>query len=259
MRIFIRNFSESKLVLLRRVGDTFLMTTRKRISVIALLMTIAAGVLSPTAYAAATRYITVSAQGAVKVVPDAVRINATATAVAASSKEALAATAKTATAVRAALKTAKIDSKDVATQSVTVYPEYKYTADGGSTLTGYRGSQSFTITVRAADTAGALIDSLVAAGGDNLQINGATPFVLDSTKSLEAARAAAVKSAKAKASSYAKLMGVKLGKVNYLVENSAPTNYPPVMAVAKAESDATVIDLGQQDVTIGVTVQWALL
>jgi len=235
------------------------MTTRKRISVIALLMTVAAGVLSPAAEAAATRYITVSAQGVVKVVPDAVRISATATAVAATSKEALAATAKTATAVRAALKAAKIDTKDIATQSVSVYPEYKYTNDGGSTLTGYRGSQSFTIIVRAADSAGALVDSLVAAGGDNLQINGATPFVLDSTKSLEAARAAAVKSAKAKASSYAKLMGVKLGKVSYLVENSAPSNYTPVMAVAKAESDATVIDLGQQDVTIAVTVQWALL
>lgn len=235
------------------------MTTRKRISVIALLALLAGGVLAPSADAAATRYITVSAQGAVKVVPDAVRINATATAVAASSKEALAATAKTSTAVRAALKSAKIDTKDIATQSVTVYPEYKYTADGGSTLTGYRGSQSFTIVVRAADTAGSLVDALVTAGGDNLQINGATPFVLDSTKSLEAARAAAVKSAKSKAASYAKLIGAKLGKVNYLIENSAPTNYTPVMAVAKAESDATVIDLGQQDVTISVTVQWSLL
>jgi len=235
------------------------MTTRKRISTIALLVLLAGGVIAPSADAAATRYITVSAQGAVKVVPDAVRINATATAVAASSKEALAATAKTSTAVRAALKSAKIDTKDIATQSVTVYPEYKYTADGGSTLTGYRGSQSFTIVVRAADTAGSLVDALVTAGGDNLQINGATPFVLDSTKSLEAARVAAVKSAKSKAASYAKLMGAKLGKVNYLVENSAPTNYTPVMAVAKAESDATVIDLGQQDVTISVTVQWSLL
>ena len=235
------------------------MTTRKRISLIALLTIAVAGVITPAAEAAATRYITVSAQGTVKVVPDAVRINATATSVAASSKEALAATAKTATAVRAALKAAKIDTKDIATQSVTVYPEYKYTNDGGSTLTGYRASQSFTITVRAADTAGSLVDALVAAGGDSLQINGATPFVLDSTHSLEAARAAAVKSAKAKATSYAKLMGVKLGKVNYLIENSAPTNYTPVMAVAKAEADATVIDLGQQDVSISVTVQWSLL
>jgi uncharacterized protein YggE len=231
---------------------------KKRISLIAVLAIALAAVAIPSANAAATRYITVSAQGVVKVVPDAVRINATATSVAATSKEALAATAKTATAVRAALKAAKIDTKDIAPQSISVYPEYKYTNDGGSTLTGYRASQSFTITVRAADTAGALVDALVAAGGDNLQINGATPFVLDSTKSLEAARAAAVKSAKAKASSYAKLMGVKLGKVNYLVENSSPTNYVPVMGVAKAENDATVIDLGQQDVAIAVTVRWSL-
>jgi uncharacterized protein YggE len=30
------------------------------------------------------------------------------------------------------------------------------------------------------------------------------------------------------------------------------------MGVAKAESDATVIDLGQQDVIISVTIQWSL-
>ena len=235
------------------------MTTRKRISVIAVLMTLAAGVISPAAEAAASRYITISAQGSVKVVPDAVRISATATSVAETSKDALAATAKTAASVRATLKSAKIDAKDIATQNVSVYPEYKYNNDGSSTLIGYRGSQIFTIIVRAADTAGSVVDALVAAGGDNLQINGATPFILDSTQSLEAARAAAVKSAKAKASSYVKLLGVKLGKINYLIENSAPTNYTPVMAVAKAESDATAIDLGQQDVTISVTVQWSLL
>ncbi|MEI8215175.1 MAG: SIMPL domain-containing protein [Actinomycetota bacterium] len=235
------------------------MNTRKRISVIALLVICVAGIVAPSANAAATRYITVSAQGTIKVTPDAVRLSATVSAVAATSKDALAAANKTAAAVRTALKAAKIDTKDISTQTVTVYPEYKYANDGTSTQIGYRGSQSFTIVIRAADTAGSVVDSLIAAGGDNLQINGATPFVLDSTKSLDAARAAAVKSAKSKATSYASLIGVKLGKVNYLVENSAPTNYTPVMSVAKAESDATVIDLGQQDVTISITVQWALL
>ena len=235
------------------------MNTRKRISVIALLVICVAGIVAPSANAAATRYITVSAQGTIKVTPDAVRLSATVSAVAATSKDALAAANKTAAAVRAALKAAKIDTKDISTQTVTVYPEYKYANDGTSTQIGYRGSQSFTIVIRAADTAGSVVDSLITAGGDNLQINGATPFVLDSTKSLDAARAAAVKSAKSKATSYASLIGVKLGKVNYLVENSSPTNYTPVMSVAKAESDATVIDLGQQDVTISITVQWALL
>jgi uncharacterized protein YggE len=235
------------------------MNTRKRISVIALLVASIAGVIAPSANAAASRYITVSAQGTIKVTPDAVRLSATVSAVASTSKDALAAANKTATAVRVALKATKIETKDISTQSVTVYPEYKYANDGTSTQIGYRGSQSFTIVVRAADTAGSIVDSLIAAGGDNLQINGATPFVFDSSKSLDVARAAAVKSAKSKATSYAKLIGVKLGAVNYLVENSAPTNYTPVMGVAKTESDATVIDLGQQDVTISITVQWSLL
>ena len=234
------------------------MTTRSRISTLAVLTLALAALVVPSANAAATRYITISSQGSVKVVPDAVRINATSTNIAATSKEALAATAKTSAAVRAALTLAKIDRKDIASTSVSVYPEYKY--DNNTTvLVGYRASQSFTITVRAAATAGDVIDAIVSAGGDSLQLNGATPFVLDNTKAATAARTVAVKNARAKAASYASLLGVKLGKVNYLVENSAPTPYIPVMAVAKAESDATVVDLGEQDVTVSVTVQWSLL
>ena len=234
------------------------MTTRSRISTLAVLTLAIAALVVPSANAAATRYITISSQGSVKVVPDSVRINATSTNIAATSKEALAATAKTSAAVRAALTLAKIDKKDIASTSVSVYPEYKY--DNNTTvLVGYRASQSFTITVRTAATAGDVIDAIVSAGGDSLQLNGATPFVLDNTKAATAARTVAVKNARAKAASYASLLGVKLGKVNYLVENSAPTPYIPVMAVAKAESDATVVDLGEQDVTVSVTVQWSLL
>jgi uncharacterized protein YggE len=234
------------------------MITHKRISLLAVLTVAVATLMAPSANAAATRYITISSQGSVKVVPDAVRINATSTNVAPTSKEALAATAKTSAAVRAALSAAKIDKKDIATQSVSVYPEYKYD-NNTSVLVGYRASQTFTIVVRAAATAGDVVDAIVAAGGDSLQLSGATPFVLDNTKAATAARTVAVKNARAKAASYASLLGVKLGKVNYLVENSAPTPYVPVMAVAKTEADSTVVDLGEQDVTVSVTVQWSLL
>jgi uncharacterized protein YggE len=233
------------------------MIIRKRISLLAVLTVAIAALVTPPANAAPTRYITISSQGSVKVVPDAVRINATSTNVAATSKEALAATAKTSAAVRAALSAAKIDKKDISTQSISVYPEYKYD-NNTSVLVGYRASQTFTIVVRAAATAGDVVDAIVAAGGDSLQLSGATPFVLDNTKAATAARTVAVKNARAKAASYASLLGVKLGKVNYLVENSAPAPYLPVMGLAKAESDATVVDLGEQDVTVSVTVQWSL-
>jgi len=234
------------------------MKTRTRISLLAVITVAIAALVAPSANAAATRYITISSQGSVKVVPDAVRISANSTNVAATSKEALAATAKTTAAVRAALAAAQIDKKDISTQSVSVFPEYKY--DNNTTvLIGYRASQTLTIVVRAAATAGDVVDAIVAAGGDSLQLSGATPFVLDNTKAATAARTAAVKNARAKAASYATLLGVKLGKVTYLVENSAPTPYVPVMAVAKTEADSTVIDLGEQDVTVSVTVKWSLL
>lgn len=231
---------------------------KKRISLLAVVAFSISSMALPAAQAAESRYITVKAQGTVKVVPDAVRINATATNLASTNKDALSATSKTAAAMRAALKTAKIDSKDIATTSITTFPEYKYGNDGTTTLLGYRATQSFTITVKAANTAGAIVDSLVAAGGDSVQINGVSPFVLDSTKATESARAIAVKNAKSRALSYAKLLGVSLGKVNYLTEDSSPVPPAPIFATAKSEADATVVDLGQQDVTVAITVQWSL-
>ena len=215
--------------------------------------------MAPSSEAAASRYITVKAQGTVQVTPDAVRISATASNIAASSKDALAATSKSSASIRAALKSAKIDSKDIATQSISVFPEYKYTNDGGSTLVGYRATQSFSISVRMATSAGAVVDSIIEAAADSAQINSVSPFVLDSTKSSEAARSVAVKNAKARALSYAKLLGVKLGKINYLVEESAPSSPTPIYASAKAEADTTIVDLGQQDVTVSITAQWTLL
>jgi uncharacterized protein YggE len=236
-------------------------TIKKSLLLLTPIALIAALVAPTSANAAtATRYITVSAEGTVKVAPDAVRLTATVSVVAATNKEALAATNTNSAAVRKALIAAGVATKDIATQNVTVYPEYKYDTNGGSTLSGYRGSQVFSVVIRAAAKAGSVVDDVVAAAGDAVQINAVSPFVVDTAKAAESARAVAVKNAKAKAASYAKLLGVKLGKVNYLTENGSPSISTPIyVASAKAEGDAaTVVDLGQQDVTVSITVQWAL-
>ena len=219
---------------------------------------IGAAGLSAPANAADSRYITISATGSTNVVPDAVRIQASVSVIGKTSKEALATASTTASAVRKALTANKIATKDVATQSVSVYPEYTYPANATPVLTGYRATQSFDITVRAASTAGAVVDAIVSAGGDNVQVNSASPFVLDNDKATDTARAAAVARAKAKAASYAKLLGVKLGKVIYLDETSTPTPYPVFGMTAKADDAATQIDLGEQKVSVSVTVRWAI-
>ena len=234
-------------------------TKLRTITILSLAIALIGAVgLSAPANAADTRYITISATGSTSVVPDAVRITATVSVIGKTSKEALATAATTATAVRKALTTNKIATKDVATQSLSVYPEYTYPANATPVLSGYRASQGFDITVRAASTAGAVVDAIVSAGGDNLQVNGASPFVLDNDKATETARASAVKNAKAKAASYAKLLGVKLGKVIYLDETSTPTPYPVFGMTAKADDAATQIDLGEQKVTVSVTVRWSI-
>jgi len=233
----------------------------KRIGFLAIAASLLGGLLfaPPSEAASPNRYITISADGTVKVTPDAVRVNAAVSTVSATSKEAAAAVATSAATVRAAFLANGVAAKDIATQSVTIYPEYNYTQDKGQVLVGYRATQSFVVIIRNAGTAGVVVDAIVTAGGDNLQLNGVTPFVLDPGKAIVSARTAAVKNAKAKASSYALLLGIKLGKVNYLVENSSPVPYPPIMAATKDSTGGTQIDLGLQDVTVSITVQWALL
>ena len=238
-------------------------TTVRKIAAALIALTLAGGIAAALPAEAATpetRYVTVNSQGSIKVTPDAVRLNANVSFVAGSNKEALAKVSTVGAAVRAALTKSGILKGDIATQSITVYPEYNYTQDKGSVLIGYRGSQSFVVTIKNAENAGAVVDAVVAAGGNELQIQGVTPFVLDASKATESARTAAVKNAKAKATSYAKLLDAKLGRVNYLVENSSPVEYSPILTMSKAaDSEATVVDLGEQDVTVSITIQWSLL
>jgi uncharacterized protein YggE len=210
------------------------------------------------AQAASVRYISVSSIGTVKVTPDAVRLNASVSNISKVSKDALAAANVAASKFRAAILANGIDKKYLSSTTLMVYPEYNYTQDAGNVLIGYRASQSFEVVIRNAAKAGEIVDAVVASAGDSLAINGVTPFVYDNTKATEAARNSAVKNAKAKATSYAKLLGVKIGKIIYLQESSAPSSYPISMAQAKASDEATQIDLGQQDVSVSVATRWAI-
>ena len=112
------------------------MTTRRirKMAVIAIALTLVGGAalsLPASAATTAVRYVTVNSDGSVKVTPDAVRLNANVTVVAGSNKEALAKTSTSAAAVRAALTASGIAKADIATQSISVYPEYNYAQDKG--------------------------------------------------------------------------------------------------------------------------------
>ena len=215
--------------------------------------------IGPAQAAEPDRHVTVTGVGTISVVPDAVRFYPSVTALANKSSEALATASKTASAVRAALKSAGIATKDIKSSNLSVFPEYNYTQDMGSVIIGYRASQSFTVVIRKADTAGKVVEDVVNAGNENVTINGIVPFITKGSAAMEEARAAAVADAKSRATSYAKLLGTSLGKVVYLQENSAPSYSFPMLGVAKAEDGSTPqIDLGEEEVSVSITVRWAL-
>jgi uncharacterized protein YggE len=205
------------------------------------------------------RYITLTGVGTISVVPDAVRFNATVSVLGSTNAAALSSATKSSAAVRAALKDKGIAVKDIRSANISVYPEYTWTQEAGTKITGYRASQSFDVLIRKASDAGSIIEAVVTAGGDNVQLGGVIPTTLNPALATEEARAAAVANAKSKATSYAKLLGTSIGKVLSLEEQSSPVYSSPFpMAKAGNAADAVEIDLGEQDVTVTITVRWAL-
>ena len=206
------------------------------------------------------RYITVTGVGTVSVVPDAVRFNATVSTVGSTNAAALSAASKSAAAVRAALKDSGIAVKDIRSANISVYPEYNWTQETGTKITGYRASQTFDVLVRTASKAGTVIEAVVTAGGDSVQLGGVVPTTINPAVATEDARAAAVANAKSKATSYAKLLGVSVGKVLSLEEQYSPVYSSPFPMAKAGLADAAAVemDLGEQDVTVSITVRWAL-
>ena len=203
--------------------------------------------------------ITVQASGVSDVVPDAVRLSLSVSVLADTSEAALAEASLVADEVRDVLAARQVAEADIATQTLTVNPEYSYTEAEGQKIVGYRASQVFDVLLRDSENAGGVVDLLVSRGGKNLSINSTYPVLLDATEGAVSAREDAVKKARAKAEAYADLLGVELGELVYLTEVTAPTNVVVgAKSDAMAESAPPVIDLGTQQVTVTIEVRWKI-
>jgi uncharacterized protein YggE len=206
--------------------------------------------------------VTVQATGTVKAVPDGVSFNFAVSVLAQSSETAMSDASATAEQVRAALEAAGVAKDDIATQNVSVYPEYASSTSGMQTLSGYRAQQVFTVTLRDTAKAGEVVDAVIAAGGNSLQVYGVTPTLLDTDAAVAQAREAAIKSAKEKAKDYAGLVDSGLGSVVYVTEVTSPSSPIPLMvgdsATVSSPMAKTEINLGTQDVSVTVEVRWSL-
>ncbi len=160
--------------------------------------------------------------------------------------------------VRAALRRSGVADRDLQTSEVSVYPDY----DNRGRPNGYRVSETLTAKLRDLKKAGRAIADAVEAGGNEAVVQGVSFSLEDNADLLVQARDDAFADARAKAERYAQLSGRALGEVQLVAETADPGQAQPVPfaydGAGRSSLKAVPIDAGTTDVTVTVTVRWAL-
>jgi uncharacterized protein YggE len=201
--------------------------------------------------------ITVTGSGAVSGTPDTLKLAIGVQVKAPTVTAALAAANGKAAAVQTSLRGHGVQSKDLQTSGLSVQPDY--TQSGARpVLSGYQVSESLTASLRDLATAGAAISAAAQAGGDSTRIDSITLDLPDTGTLVSAARERAFAEAKSKAEQYAKAAGVGLGSVTGIQESVATPPSPVYAMPSMAAAGAVPIAAGSQQVSVEVTVEYAI-
>ena len=201
----------------------------------------------------------VSATGEVSRVPDIANISAGVVTRAASATAAISQNAARMERVRAALKRAGIEDRDIQSSSINLNPEYRYQDNQAPVLTGYTASNQVSIRFRDIRNSGKILDALVAEGAN--QINGPSLSIDRPEAALDEARTKALAVGRARAELYARSLGLRVAKLVSVSESAGYSGpQPMVMArMASVERDAsTKIDPGEQQVQVTLAMTFEL-
>jgi uncharacterized protein YggE len=202
----------------------------------------------------------VSARGEVKRVPDVAVISAGVVTQSTNAAKAMQENAARMARVLAALREAGVATKDIATASVSLSPQYRYNENQPPAITGYQASNQLTVRFRDVGKSGAILDALVREGAN--QINGPTLVVDNPEAALDEARVAAIKAARARADLYASATGMHVKRIVSISEAEGYSPQPvPMMArgmVADAAMAKSEILPGEQSLAVGVSVVFEL-
>jgi hypothetical protein len=156
--------------------------------------------------------------------------------------------------VLAALKSAGIAEKDYQTSRLSLQPQYPPNRSGPTSIVGYRASNRVTIRLRDVTKVANVIDTLVAAGAN--EIGGINFMVSQASKLLDDARAQAIADARRKAEIYAKAAGVALGAPLSISEGGSPG--PVFRSKMATQVAAAPVAQGEETLSVTVDVSWAI-
>ena len=200
----------------------------------------------------------VSAEGTSTRVPDVAAIQAGVVTQAASASAAMAENSRRMAGVLAALRKAGIAERDIQTAAIALNPQYRYEDNKPPILTGYQASNQVSVRFRDVAKSGAILDTLVAQGANN--IAGPNLTVDKPEAALDEARTDAIAKARARAVLYANAAGLKVDRILAISESGAMPAPVPVMAFrAKAEAASdTQLAAGEQQLNVTVSVRFLL-
>ena len=162
--------------------------------------------------------------------------------------------------VRAALRRAGVEDKDIQTSSINLNPEYHYEQSKPPVLTGYTASNQVSVRFRDIKETGAILDALVAEGAN--QINGPSLTIDKPEAALDEARLKAIANGRARAELYARALGMRVVRLLSVSESGGYAVPPPMPMYARAEAmsaDAkTSIDPGEQKLSVSVAMSFEL-
>jgi uncharacterized protein YggE len=162
--------------------------------------------------------------------------------------------------VRAALRRAEIEDKDIQTSSINLNPEYTSVQNKPPVLNGYTASNQVSVRFRDIRKTGEILDALVAEGAN--QINGPSLTIDKPEAALDEARLKAVANGRARADLYARALGMRVVRLLSVSESGGYAVPPPMPMYARVEMAAqdakTSIDPGEQKVSVSVAMVFEL-
>lgn len=202
----------------------------------------------------------VTASGEVTRVPDLAIISAGVVTKAATAGSALQQAATRMQRVRAALKAAGVEDRDIQTSNISLNPEYRYVNNQPPQLTGYSATNTVTVRFRDIANAGKILDALVKEGAN--QINGPTLTIDKPEAALDEARAQAIAKGRARAELYARSMGLRIVRVVAVSESGWSHPVPPPMPMMErgmvAQAADSKIDPGEQKLQVNLSMTFEL-
>jgi hypothetical protein len=163
-------------------------------------------------------------------------------------------------AITAALRDRGVDTRDITTSGLNVRAEVNWQEGRGQIVSGYLASSVLSVRIRELAASSGIIAETVAAGGNDVRLNGLEIGFADPAAVTARAREAAWADALAAAEHLAALAGARLGKLLSIVQQPGYSVPVPVARMQRAAAvDSLTVEAGESSISATVEVVWELL